>query len=40
MPILLWIAVWCNLTGIAAGWQETVSPIQASDEARRDRRTA
>ncbi len=23
MPILLWIAFWSSMTGVAKGWQET-----------------
>jgi hypothetical protein len=37
MPILLWIAFWSNLTGIAAGWQETTLPIRVRGKDRRDR---
>jgi hypothetical protein len=36
MPILLWIALWSSLTGIAAGWQETVLPIRVRGKDRRD----
>jgi hypothetical protein len=36
MPILLWIAFWSNLTGLAAGWRETASPIRVGKEDRRD----
>jgi hypothetical protein len=36
MPILLWIALWSNVMGIAAGWQETVLPFRVRDKDRRD----
>jgi hypothetical protein len=29
MPILLWIAFWSSMPGIATGWQETMLPIRA-----------
>lgn len=38
MPMLLWIALWSNLMGIAAGWQETAWPIGVRAKDRRDRR--
>ena len=39
MPILMWIAFWSNLMGIAAGWQETALPIRVRAKDRRDRST-
>jgi hypothetical protein len=36
MPILLWIAFWSSLTGIAAGWQETALPIRVGKKDHRD----
>lgn len=40
MPILLWIAFWSNLTGIAAGWRETALPVRVRETDRRDRPNA
>ncbi len=40
MPILMWIAFWSNVMGIAAGWQETASPIRVRAKDRRDRSTS
>jgi hypothetical protein len=37
MPILLWIAFWSSMTGVARGWQETVLPIRLRAKDRRDR---
>jgi hypothetical protein len=41
MPILLWIALWSTMTGVAKGWQETVLPIRVKVKApdRRDQPT-
>ncbi|MGO9398151.1 MAG: hypothetical protein ACLP19_09960 [Xanthobacteraceae bacterium] len=36
MPILLWIAFWSSMTGIANGWQETVLPVRVKAKYRRD----
>jgi hypothetical protein len=36
MPILIWITFWSNLMGIAAGWQETASPIRVRAKNGRD----
>jgi hypothetical protein len=36
MPILLWIAFWSSMTGIASGWQETMLPIRVKGKDRRD----
>ena len=36
MPILIWIAFWSNVMGIAAGWQETALPIRVRAKDRRD----
>ena len=36
MPILLWIAFWSSVTGIAKGWQETVLPVRVKVRDRRD----
>jgi hypothetical protein len=40
MPILMWIAFWSNVMGIAAGWQETALPIRVRVKDRRDRPTS
>jgi hypothetical protein len=37
MPILMWIAFWSGMTGVANGWQETMLPIRVQVEDRRDR---
>jgi hypothetical protein len=37
MPILLWVAFWSSMTGIAKGWQETMLPIRVNQADRRDR---
>lgn len=37
MPALLWVAFWSSLMGVAAGWQETMSPIRIGFKDRRDR---
>ena len=37
MPVLMWIAFWSNVMGIAAGWQETALPICMRAKDRRDR---
>jgi hypothetical protein len=39
MPLLMWIAFWSNLTGVAMGWQETVLPVHVLGKDRRDRLT-
>jgi len=39
MPILLWIAFWSSLTGVANGWQETMLPIRVRETDRRDQPT-
>ena len=39
MPLLLWIALWSNLTGVVRGWQETTLPLRMREEDRRDRPT-
>jgi hypothetical protein len=39
MPILLWIAFWSSMTGVAKGWQETVLPIRVKATDRRDQPT-
>jgi hypothetical protein len=39
MPILLWIAFWSSLTGVAKGWRETVLPIRVRETDRRDQPT-
>ncbi len=31
MPILLWIAFWSSMTGVAKGWQETMLPIRVKE---------
>ena len=36
MPILLWIAFWYSMTGVASGWQETMLPIRVKGKDRRD----
>ena len=36
MPILLWIAFWSSMTGVANGWQETMSPVRVKAKDRRD----
>jgi hypothetical protein len=36
MPILMWIAFWSSMTGVAVGWQETMLPISAKVKGRRD----
>jgi hypothetical protein len=30
MPILLWVALWSSMTGVAKGWQETMLPIRVN----------
>jgi hypothetical protein len=40
MPILMWIALWSNVMGIAAGWQETALPIRVRAKDRPDRSTS
>jgi hypothetical protein len=37
MPILLWVAFWSSMTGVASGWQETMLPIRLNESGRRDR---
>ena len=39
MPILLWIAFWSSMTGVASGWQETMLPISGKGKDRRDQPT-
>jgi hypothetical protein len=39
MPILLWIALWSSMTGVATGWQETMLPIRVKATDRRDQPT-
>jgi hypothetical protein len=39
MPILLCIAFWSSMTGVAKGWQETVLPIRVKVTDRRDQPT-
>lgn len=39
MPILLWIAFWFSMKGVAKGWQETMLPIRVKATDRRDRPT-
>jgi hypothetical protein len=39
MYILLWIAFWSSMTGVTAGWQETMLPIRVKATDRRDRPT-
>jgi hypothetical protein len=36
MPLLLWIAFWSNVAGVAKGWQETALPIRVGIADRRD----
>jgi hypothetical protein len=36
MPVLMWIAFWSNVMGIARGWQETTLPIRVGEIDRRD----
>jgi hypothetical protein len=40
MPILLWIAFWSSMAGVAIGWQETAMLIRVRVTDRRDRPTA
>ena len=35
MPILLWIAFWSSMTGVASSWQETMLPIRVKGKDRR-----
>jgi hypothetical protein len=37
MPVLLWIAFWSSMSGIAMGWQETALPVRIKDKGRHDR---
>jgi hypothetical protein len=39
MPILLWIAFWSCITGVATGWQETMLPTRVRVTDRRDQST-
>jgi len=39
MPILLWIAFWSSMMGVATGWQETMLPIRVKVTGRRDQPT-
>jgi hypothetical protein len=39
MPMLMWIALWSNLFGMASGWQETASPVRLWAKDRRDHRS-
>jgi hypothetical protein len=39
MPILVWIAFWSSMTGVAKGWQETMLPIRVRVTDRRDQST-
>ncbi len=36
MPIMMWIAFWSSLMGVASGWQETASPVRVTARDRRD----
>jgi len=36
MPILMWIAFWSTMTGVANGWRETMLPIRVKVKDRRD----
>ena len=36
MPILMWIAFWSGLAGVAKGWQQTMLPIRVKVKDRRD----
>jgi hypothetical protein len=38
MPMLMWIALWSSLLGVASGWQETASPVRLLARDRRDQR--
>jgi hypothetical protein len=38
MPMLMWIALWSSLLGMASGWQETASPVRLLAKDRRDHR--
>ena len=39
MPILVWIAFWSSMTGVARGWLETMLPIRVRVTDRRDQST-
>jgi hypothetical protein len=39
MPILLWIAFWSSITGVAKGWQETMLATRVRVTDRRDQST-
>jgi len=39
MPILLWIALWSSMMGVAMGWQESMLPIRVRITDCRDRLT-
>jgi hypothetical protein len=39
MPILLWIAFWSSMKGVAKGWQDTMMPIRVKVKDRRDQPT-
>jgi hypothetical protein len=39
MPILLWIAFWSSMKGVAKGWQETMMPIRVKVKDHRDQPT-
>jgi hypothetical protein len=36
MPILMWIAFWSSLMGVASDWQQTAVPIRVKKNDRRD----
>lgn len=38
MPLLMWIALWSGLLGVANGWQETMLPVRVGIKDRRDHR--